>query len=126
MNPVSIESKETKINNYIVRASRVAPNESIMVIDSNTQGVVGEVVNFNETGMQLSMHNEMDLNLISELTLVLSNAQQEKQYIEVFAELLWIKHEVVDKIASVRGGFYLRSKNFKAKFRISQLIKSQH
>ena len=53
---------------YIERAARIEPAEYIMVIDPNTQELIGEVVNFNNSGMQLLMHSEMELNLILEFS----------------------------------------------------------
>jgi hypothetical protein len=121
MNHISFASKNSKGENYIDRIDRIKPNNLILVMNSATQEVIGEVVNINEEGMKVIMPKEMYLNQTLEITLVVKNEITKKQYIMVVSELMW-----VEKIAGkeqVYGGFYFKNKSFKSKFRLNQLIK---
>ncbi len=121
MNQDTVTIKNQNNGRIIQRAPRLEPNYFMVVLDAETNEVIGKVVNFNESGMQLMMQNEINLNQIQELILVNKN-NKEKQYIKVFAELLWTKP--CGEQNMVRGGFYLCSKNFKSKFRMNKLISS--
>ncbi len=122
MNFETAEMMNAETHAFVERAARIEPNNAIQVFDSESHEMIGTVVNFNKSGMQLRLNKKMYLNQIQEVTLVVENAKNEKQYIKVIAELLWLKqHE--NEGAEV-GGFYLASKNFKSKFRLDHLIKS--
>ncbi|WP_431310015.1 PilZ domain-containing protein [Marinicella meishanensis] len=110
------------VSAFIERAHRLKPKQTINVFTADDQNLLGEVVNFNEQGMQLVLERVLPINHIAELVLVSFNVNGEKQLIKVYAELLWIKSQPDDM--RPLAGFYLSSKNFKAKFRLGQLIKS--
>ncbi len=120
MNQETVERNTFNDHKQLDRPARIEPDDLVMVIDSNSKELIGHVLNFNESGMQLLMRQKIKLNQILQLTLVLNKAHIEKQYIKVNAELLWIKKE--DDY--LLGGFYHSSENFKSKFRLNNWLKS--
>lgn len=125
MNPDTALPSANIGQDFVARAPRYVPKDLMVVMDSVTEQVLGKVVNFSETGVQLLMRGDQPLPMheIKELELVYCKNHQE-QHIKVQAELLWSKSS--DQHDMVLGGCYFCTKDFRSIYHLNQLIRKHH
>jgi hypothetical protein len=125
MNPDTNYNNSPSGRDFVARAPRYVPKDLMVVMDAMTEQVLGKVVNFSETGVQLLMRGDLPMSLheIKELDLVYCNKHQEK-HVKVQAELLWSKTS--DQHDMVLGGCYFCTKDFRSIYHLNQLIRKHH
>ncbi|WP_223786743.1 PilZ domain-containing protein [Marinicella meishanensis] len=125
MNPDTALTRTRSGREFVARAPRYQPHDLMVVLDAMTDQVLGKVVNFSETGVQVLLRGDQPLpkHQIKELALVYHQNFQEK-HIKVQAELLWSKTS--DQHDMVLGGCYFCTKDFRSIYHLNQLIRKHH